>query len=322
MKGLTHFMTGLAAASFLPQAVLAAAGGNPLYFILGGAFGILPDTIDFKVRRFFARHDMEVIPDPEKPDPKMIAQAVAYAVNRAHLEGKPVNIKLDTVQLGADTWQQYSVRFDVAGQRVVVEYGPVVNTGQTPIGPPARRAPRGEAPLVCPMALEYEATNTIDIFDGPLFRMTPLPDGRVTPVFIPWHREWSHSLAAAALCAAAGGALFGWLAGVVILAAFCAHILADQLGFMGSNLLFPFRHVRATGLGMMHSGEGLPNLVTVWLSCLLIFWNLYRVAPPESVAQLNLPQLLLYAGVIPIGICVLIARTLGRTPTPPDACRP
>ena len=48
MKGIAHFISGVAAASFFPWSVQAAVEGNPMYFILGGAFGILPDTLDFK----------------------------------------------------------------------------------------------------------------------------------------------------------------------------------------------------------------------------------------------------------------------------------
>ena len=66
MKGLTHFMTGVAAASCFPAAVEAGSRGNPLYFILGGVFGILPDTIDFKFLRFFQRRDIEITPDPNE----------------------------------------------------------------------------------------------------------------------------------------------------------------------------------------------------------------------------------------------------------------
>ena len=52
MKGITHFTIGVAAASCVPVAVETAASGNPLYFILGGIFGLLPDTIDFKLYRY------------------------------------------------------------------------------------------------------------------------------------------------------------------------------------------------------------------------------------------------------------------------------
>ena len=64
MKGIAHFSSGIAAASFFPWSVQAAAEGNPLYFILGGIFGLLPDTADFKFYRFFYRHDVNIELDP------------------------------------------------------------------------------------------------------------------------------------------------------------------------------------------------------------------------------------------------------------------
>jgi len=311
MKGFTHFTVGLAAASCFPAAIHAAATGNPLYFILGGAFGILPDTLDFKFYRFFVRHDMQVIPDPDKPDPQMIADAVAYAINRAFMEGKPVKIRLSTIPVGADRWQQYTIRFDVASRRVVASYGDVVDTGQNSVAAcPSSGSLEGSAQLACPIVLDYEATVTVDIFEGPLFTMKPAPGGMVRPEFIGWHREWSHGLLAAGLLALAGWALFGWTTGVVILAAYGAHIVADQLGFMGSNLLFPFTRKRTNGFGLLHSSSGAANAITIWLSCLLIFWNLYSVAP-GPVLRFNAIQLFVFAGLIPIAFFSLMDRLTG-----------
>jgi membrane-bound metal-dependent hydrolase YbcI (DUF457 family) len=310
MKGFTHFTVGLAVASCFPGAVAAAAGGNPLYFILGGAFGILPDTLDFKFYRFFMRHDMEVIPDPNKADPQMIADAVAHAVNRASLDGRPMKIRLNTIQLGADCWQQYIVRFDVAGRRIGVRYGPVVDTGQNPMPGPAG----GEevfAKLNCQLTLDYEATVRVDIFEGPLFTMRPTVDGTVRPEFIAWHRQWSHGLLALFMLALVGMVMSGPLAGMVILAAYGAHILVDQFGFMGSNLLFPFTRRRTNGLGLLHSASGMANAVTVWLACLTIFWNLYKTAS-GPVLHFTLVQLLLLAGLLPILVFAGLNRLLGR----------
>jgi len=45
----------------------APAPPQSLYFLLGGIFGLLPDTLDFKFYRFFIKHDIEVAPDPLKP---------------------------------------------------------------------------------------------------------------------------------------------------------------------------------------------------------------------------------------------------------------
>ena len=68
MKGFSHFMSGVAVASFGPWAIDAALNGNPVFFVLGGACGILPDTLDFKFYRFFYEHDVYVEPDPAAPD--------------------------------------------------------------------------------------------------------------------------------------------------------------------------------------------------------------------------------------------------------------
>ena len=65
MKGIAHFSLGIAAASCFPAAVQAGAEGNPLYFILGGIFGLLPDTLDFKFYRFIYSHDVEITPDDQ-----------------------------------------------------------------------------------------------------------------------------------------------------------------------------------------------------------------------------------------------------------------
>ncbi|NKB22844.1 MAG: hypothetical protein GKR87_00285 [Kiritimatiellae bacterium] len=92
----------------------AAIEGNPLYFILGGAFGLLPDTLDFRFYRFFYKHDIYIDPDPHHPDPQKIATTLAEAVDQAHEQGRDVRIKLNTIRKGVDYWQQYSVNFDQA----------------------------------------------------------------------------------------------------------------------------------------------------------------------------------------------------------------
>jgi membrane-bound metal-dependent hydrolase YbcI (DUF457 family) len=308
MKGIAHFAVGVAAASCFPEVVRAAAAGNPLYFILGGVFGLLPDTLDFKFYRYFFKHDIEIVPDPLKPDPQVIADAMALAANRAFDTGKPVRIKLGTIRLGSDLWQQYEVKFDVSGNRIAVSYGPKVDTGRNPIpGTEPKKRKKASAPLLCGIKLEYEAATTVDIFDGPLFEMEPTKAGRVIPRFIPWHRQWSHSLTAALLFSLTGVLLSDWLAGAVIFSAVMAHALLDQLGFMGNNFLFPFQKRRSEGFKLVHSDQALPNFWTVWLSCLLIFWNLYR-ALPWSIPAFNLAKLLFYGAVLPAAAGWLLFR--------------
>ncbi len=300
MKGISHFAIGLAAASCFPAAVRAGAEGNPLYFILAGIFGLLPDTLDFKFIRFLYKSELGVIPDPLRPDAQPIADAVALAVARAHAENRNVNVKLNTIKLAADRWQRYQVRFDVPGRRVCVSYGLVVDTGGNPIrGAVAPVVAEACVPLPCGIEIEYLATTDVDIFDGPVYRMEPTRDGRVRPVFIPWHRNWTHSFVTAFIFGLAGAAIWDAAAGGVIFAAFAAHALADQLGYLGSNLFAPFSRRRTPGLKLMHATWALPNFAAVWLSGLLIFWNLARDTT-GGISGMNPLRYVFFAGALPL----------------------
>ena len=342
MKGIAHFAAGVAAASCFPGSVAAAENGNPLYFILGGVFGLLPDTIDFKFYRFFYRHDAEVIPDPLDPDPQLIANAVADAIRHADESGKPFRIKLNTIRLGADLWQRYTLRFNLPANRIEVEIGPKVDTGGTPVveqkveskkqkwgGADASTENKkvATAPLPAPVTLSYEAETHIDIFEGPIFQMSVAKDGAacppgcaasgaacppgcaasgaarppgcaasgaVIPEFIPWHRQWSHSILVGLMLAVPVGLLWDALAAFVVVAAYTAHVALDQLGHMGSSLFWPLTLHRTPGLKLQHSGEALPNLAAVWLSCLLIFWNLAHYAAHPTV-EIGAKGLILWA---------------------------
>ncbi|MFH0880440.1 MAG: metal-dependent hydrolase [Lentisphaerota bacterium] len=303
MKGISHFISGVAAASFCPWTVQAAQDGNPLFFLLGGIFGILPDTLDFKFYRFFYHHDIYVEPDSPKPDPQFIADALASGVNRAFEEKKTIRIKLSTIRVGADYWQQYMVKFDVKKQEVQVKFGPVVNTGQVPIpsSAPLERVV-GRAALKCPVVQTYESVTKVDIFDGPSFAMEPDAEGRVLLHFLPWHRNWSHSLVVGGIFALMGWLVWSWQAAAVIMLGYSVHVLEDQLGHMGSNLIFPLRlKGRSPGLQWMHSGDSIPNFATVWTCCLLIFWNLYYYAPNPQY-HFTFLKLVLYGAVIPMGL--------------------
>ena len=63
MKGIAHFVGGIAVASAFPSAVKAAEMGSGIYLLAGGVFGLLPDTLDFKIGRYFCGFDIEVAPD-------------------------------------------------------------------------------------------------------------------------------------------------------------------------------------------------------------------------------------------------------------------
>jgi hypothetical protein len=317
MKGVAHFSVGVALASCFQEAVRAGADGNPLYFILGGIFGLLPDTMDFKFYKFLYRYDCEITPDPDNPDPRMISEGLACVINTSFVDRKPLKVKLNTMRLGADLWRQYKVKFDVPGRRVIASIGPVVRTDQSV----AEECPGGvresSAILVCGIRPEYEVETTVDILDGPSFMMSPTGDGRVSPVFIPWHREWSHSIVIGFMLGLAGAVTWGLLAGTIIFMAYGAHIFLDQLGFLGSNLFFPFRQSSRTGgMKLVHSGDMLPNFSAVWLSCLAMFWNLYR-SLPWQLESLNPLKLVFYGAVVPFMLFALFRRFLGRTEAGP-----
>ena len=307
MKGFSHFMSGVAVASFGPWAIEAALQGNPIYFVLGGACGILPDTLDFKFYRFFYEHDVYITPDPKNPDPQHVADEYARAVAMAVDQKRYVRVKLVSIRLGADFWQQYSVKVDNEKLEVQVKFGPVVNTGQVPVEGTEHRYPGvARAKLKAKVIQTYDAGMKVDIFDGPTIGLKPMENGDLDLEFLPWHREWSHSLTVGALLGVLVGLLAfflsGWAAAwqcfVTIAACYGVHVVEDQLGHMGSNIFYPLTKLRTPGLHWMHSGDGLPNFLAVWISCLLIFWNLYR-SQPAMTYHFGFLHLMMVALVLP-----------------------
>jgi membrane-bound metal-dependent hydrolase YbcI (DUF457 family) len=336
MKGIAHFMSGVAVATFFPWTLAAANDGNPMYFILGGAFGILPDTLDFKFYRFFYKHDLYIQPDPRKADPQEIADQIAGAMADAMESDRMIRVKCSSIRLGADYWQQYTVKFDAEKREVSVQFGPVVNTGQVPVPGTEPENPRvGVAKLPCELDVTYDASATVDIFDGPTFGFEK-SDAGVTFHFLPWHREWTHALTMGvffALLALLGCALYGLMgenglsaglvtgakAAAVIVGAYAAHVLEDQLGFMGSNLFYPFTKKRSQGIHIMRSGDSLPNFTTVWLSVLLMFWNMYRYSAEASIYNLNLFTILFFGGVLPVAVFWFVLKVIFKQEAPLDA---
>jgi membrane-bound metal-dependent hydrolase YbcI (DUF457 family) len=302
MKGISHFITGVALATFFPQVAQAGAQGS-LLPMLGGIGGILPDTLDFKFWRYFERYSTEIDPGPD-PDPEVIADGLANAMRKAYEEGKSQNVMVHTIRLGADLWREYAIRFDPENGQVVVRIGPLVNTGQVPLpgtAPPLSSPPPaggieggppqaggievGEArrKLDVPLVHTYSSEYKVNIFSGPSFRFEREGD-QLYVHFLDWHRRWSHSLVLAVVVGLATlllvGLFAGWdvgsWAGLVTGLGFAGHVLEDQLGYMGSNLLWPFTKKRVPGLKMIHSGDAIPNFLTVWISVAAILFNLDR----------------------------------------------
>lgn len=306
MKGIAHFITGVAVATFFPEVVAQAAQGS-LLPMLGGVAGILPDTIDFKFVRYFVTHQVEIDPGPE-PDAREIADRIATAMRQAYETGKPQRVMLHTIRRGADLWRRYAVRFDPGHPGAVkVRIGPLVDTGQIPLpgsepplhnagaNPNGRRLPGvalpGEArvKIGVPIVHTYDEEIKIDIFSGP--SLTFKRQGEQLHVhFLDWHRHWSHSLTLAALLGLGTAGLAASIeflthgvitrtplwAGLIAGLGLTSHVLEDQLGFMGSNLLYPFTEARTVGLQLLRSGDATPNFLTVWTAAALIVFNLDR----------------------------------------------
>jgi len=312
MKGIAHFVTGVAIATFFPQVVERAADGSILP-VLGGVAALLPDTLDFKFLRYLEQYDLEIDPGPG-PEPGRMARQLAEAMRAAYEGGEPRSVMLHTIRLGPDRWRQYTVRFDAEEGEVAVRIGPVVDTGQRPFPESEPRGAEASIPVGAPLVHTYDEEIAVDIFSGPSFRFEREAD-QLRIHFLDWHRRWSHSLTlAAALGLAAAGVatlIEGWQGsvtsmplwvGLVVGMGLLAHVLEDQLGFMGSNLLYPLTRRRTRGLGLLRSGDAIPNFLTVWTALMLILFNMDRfsaqprLAPwPYLGAAVGLPAVLLGA---------------------------
>lgn len=318
MKGLTHFTSGVAAATFIPEIVrMSTSTGLPgvegaassLILLWAGGFGVLPDTMDFKIGQFFSIAEIEVDPDPNDPDPQMIADAFAEAVKRAGDTGRPVRIQFFTMQLGASLWRQYNVIF--AETEVTVQLNEIVRTSQVPIAgtaPPLERR-IGRAALAYPLKTrtdEHDWLNrlirslrqrlkgpdappgpvkptTLDIFGGTQFELKKEEDGKIFFNWLPWHRTWSHSyvlgfllsLPVFGLAYALGWANW-WLYGLVANVGFITHITEDMTGHIGGALLWPLHKPRSEGFELFKASDPRTNFSVNYTALMIILWNVDR----------------------------------------------
>lgn len=326
MKGIVHFLSGIAVATFFPDAVNAAAAQSSFVLVLGGIAGLLPDTLDFRLSRFLERPDVVIDPSPANPDPEAIASRVAEAIDRAASTKQRVVIQLRTMRLGPDLWRQYFLRFEAENRTVVVKLGPVVNTSQMTVpegesdaetrghGDAATQT-EARASVNAPMCPQYENETQIDIFSGPSFALE-WRKGRVEIDFIPWHRRWSHSFTLAATLGVFAGVLFGPTAGAITACGYAVHILEDQLGYLGSNLFFPFTRRRVPGLKLLHSGDAVPNFFAVWTMLAIILFNLDRFSPAPRIDPLTFFALVWLPAFALLIVDLVKPRTVRPTPAP------
>ncbi len=301
MKGIGHFLTGVAVATCFPEAMRATLNDNSLIILMGGAFGLLPDTLDFRMCRYLWKHDYTHTPDLDNLDAQPIADMVAKAIDEAHDDNKTVRVKLHTLKVSANFHQTYSIKIDQEKKVVHAEIGPLMTMGQVmgggghlpnsvPTGEEGHGKMVAEAPYKADMNNPYHARTTVGIFSGPDFSFVP-DDGQVRMDFIPWHRTWAHSPFVGILCG-----LLGWLIyslfgvselgaaafttplaltafGVGTLA-FWGHTFVDQFGILGSVLFWPFSDKRSSGFKWTHAASVLGNITLNYCCIAIIMWNL------------------------------------------------
>jgi membrane-bound metal-dependent hydrolase YbcI (DUF457 family) len=312
MKGITHFLTGVALATCFPEVVALARQGS-LLPVLGGLFGLLPDTLDFKFAQYWETYDVTIDPgmylgsvakaagdvDHSGAEAAEVAdyivEMLAGAMRRAYETGSPVNLITHTVRMGADLWRRYSIRLNPEEKTVAARVGPLVSTGQLVY--PGTELPAAEwsvRRLEMPVAHAYRRQYDVDAFTGPSFRFVRRDDALVVR-FLDWHHRWTHSLFLAVglgalvtlLGGAVGGLSAGARAGVVAGLAYAAHVLEDQMGHMGCNLFWPLTQRRIPGLKLLHSGDAAPNFLVVWTALVVMLLNLDRWGGPSLLPPLR-----------------------------------
>ncbi len=235
MKGLTHFVSGVAAATFIPEVVRMSASGrvgtgsavsDSFIICLAGLYAVLPDTMDFKLGQFFSVAEYQIDPDPRNPDPQQMAETLASAIDEADRTGEQIKVQFYPTQLGANEWRRYHVLFDK--KEVTIQFDEVVTTSQLPVPrtePDFQRVGRAtlkEATLKG-RTVDLDWLNrfvrwtrqkikgpdkeggmkpsTIDILSGTQFAFQKESDGEVYLNWLPWHRTWSHSYVLGAILA-------------------------------------------------------------------------------------------------------------------------
>ncbi|MDI6839930.1 MAG: metal-dependent hydrolase [bacterium] len=306
MKGLTHFLVGIAGATFFKKVLGLTIDDNSLILLLGGLYGILPDTIDFKFTKFFNKFDCEIDLDPDNPS--KVAKIIASAIDNTD-SGMAKQVKLHTLRLGIDLWQQYEVEFDHEQSEVKVRVGPKVTTSGAAVWTP--KSPKeGVAQFSTKLSPNIYKRTTVNIFDGPSFKFKQSKHG-VEVIFLPWHRRWSHSITVGLLLSLFT-LPFGLIYWAISFLSFFLHILVDMLGVMGTNLWFPFTKCRISGLGLFHSSNSFANFGFIWVSAFFIIYNINRFA-----YHFQIFQGLTVIGIgllLPIGVIItLYILTKGKT---------
>ena len=284
MKGIAHFLTGMALATCFAPVVQRGAAGS-LLPVLGGVGGLLPDVLDFRFARYWAVYDDEIDPGPE-PSADEVADALLAAMTRAYESNRPRRVIARSIRLDVDLWRSYTLSFYPERAELEVTIGPLINGAGVPY-PGTAPTEGGTVRRTCPVPFShaYAETYSIETFSGPSFRLVR-EGSQLVVHFLDWHHRWTHSvllglgigLGMGAIIAGLVGPASGAWAGLLTAMGYCAHVLQDQLGHMGCNLAWPLTRRRTPGLGWLHAGDTLPNVLVSWTALIGIFFNLDRFA--------------------------------------------
>lgn len=228
MKGITHFISGVAVASCFPVAVDSIFQSKSLLLPLGGIFGILPDTLDFRIARYIWNYQKVVKIDEKNLDPKVVAETVAAAIDEAATTRKMVTLRLNIIRISSSYYRTYNVYIDDAKKEVTAIIGPLKTMSQvmerSEYMPSAAKilksieeqgiaktfadiyetvpclpgsAPAADNCYTAKFSADIENTyyhdTEVGIFSGPDFSFHPTEEGRIRIDFIPWHRRSTHS---------------------------------------------------------------------------------------------------------------------------------
>lgn len=326
MKGITHFMTGVAVSSFFGRAVEMAGDQKSWIMLLGGVYGIMADTLDFKVYSFFSRDDHAIDPDPLAPDPSRIASDIGHAIEQAWDEDRLVKVKCHTIRLGADLWRQYVIKFDAERNEVVVVINPIVTTSQIPfLGTEPSDDRVGRYRLRIPIVETHGRPTVVDIMSGPQLGFRRI-EGGVLVEFIPFHRTWTHSFfigavaagVAALVASFAAGPGIGWYYGLVAAAAYWSHLICDLTGYMGASFFWPFWKKRTPGLTWWKANNPDSNFLFNYACLVVTIFNLNRFTWADPLRrtghyiEASPLRYFMLTLVIPIAIYLLLSNCLGR----------
>lgn len=332
MKGLTHFMSGVALASCFPEAVrMAASTSTPIdgasasfILVLGGLYGIMPDTLDFKFGQYLSPGDVDVDCNPLEPDAEKMARQIGQAMDQAAETEQLVKVQLYPMRMGTNLWRQYVITFDAEAGEVVVVLGDIVSTSQVPyVGTAPKEKAVGRYKLRQAKILDaHGRPSVVDILSGPQFGFRPQGKKVVAVEFLPWHRTWSHSYVLGAMLAAPVAALAWylqwtpwWLYGLIAFLGFAVHITEDLTGHMGGSLLWPFVGKRYDGFCWFSASNPHMNFLVDFTCVVIVLFNL-NLGFPLDARPITLPvwQYWLFCWAIPVAIYQLIRILVGPPP--------